>query len=200
VFLSLWIVGWALWPVQYSAFLSALNQATLGVHDLGYSFFGYLRTLSAAGGAALALHCAASIVLVLFALAYAPQRFGFAGRPLDRLLFVAPFLILANPRMKEYDFFAALLCAVLFCFTAAPRSARRILLYGFVPLGIPIGEWLFQRRGISLPPVMIAKDWFIGSLANDVWQLVILFTVLALSLCARDSRRAVSALSAPDSA
>jgi hypothetical protein len=198
--LSIWVAGWALWPMQYGAFLSALHQATLGANDLGYTFFAYLRTLTSADGVAFGLHCASSIALVAFALLYAPQRFGFADRVLDRLLFVTPFLILANPRMKEYDFFAALLCGVLFCFTAAPRSARRILLWGFLLLGVPIGEWLFQRKGISLPPIMIAKDWFIGSLANDAWQLIILFTVLASSLYARDARRALPAVSVPDSA
>ena len=169
IFLAIWSAGALHFPVEYADFLAALNKATLVTNDLGYSFFGVFRAVTHSNQFSIVAHCALAAALLYVAVFRAPRAFGFSQSAVRRLLFALPFLVIANPRMKEYDFFAAVVCGLLFAYLTSREYFKYVLVCGFIVSEVPMVAWLFQRRGISPPDAVTT---------NDPWQLAALIAVI----------------------
>ena len=152
-------VGWFsfdwLRPAEYARFIQALQHATLGKGDLGYSFFGFFNTLTYNYPLSLALHGVACVLLLAAVLFLLAHKYGRQGAFVPWLFVIYFVLTLANPRMKDYDLFPALI-GLLLLFGLAPRSAAlgtlAGLLLSFVPLLAPLFQALSTQHPLLFNP------------------------------------------------
>jgi hypothetical protein len=174
IFLGLWIAGALIWPPEYTAFMVALEKATLLANDLGFSYFGLLTVFTHSIQISMALHTMLAVTSLYFALFIAPQRLGLSGNPFQRILLAVPFVILANPRMKDYDWFLGVLCFALLACLSLRKHARTILLLSALPAALPLVRWWLR-----LPP---------GT--RGVYQMVSFLILLALFVWIRSENPA----------
>jgi hypothetical protein len=126
VALFFWFGSYYFYAAEYAKFMAALKLQTFGGNDVGYSFFGIFRGLGANDLLALSSHFAVSAILATGALLYIRSEKSF-GHQLKLLLLYFIFTI-ANPRMKEYDLFPALICLFAFLRAVSPRPDLIILI------------------------------------------------------------------------
>jgi hypothetical protein len=148
-------------PTEYNHFIQALRHATLGQGDLGYSFFGFFNRLTYNYVLALALHGVACVLLLAGVSLLLTQKYGHDGAFVPWLFVIYFLLTLANPRMKDYDLFPALI-GLLLVFGLAPRSAAlgtlAGLLLSFVPLLAPLFQELSTRHPLLFDPYGTWQD------------------------------------------
>jgi hypothetical protein len=172
MFLVLWIAGALIWPAEYAAFNVALEKATLVANDLGYGYFELMNSFIHSMPISIVLHTMLAATLLYLALFIAPQRLGLSNSPFFRILLAIPFVILANPRMKEYDWFLGVICCVLLACLTLREYARATLLLSALPLALPLFTWwVLLHRGIqmSLNYGMYQLASFLVFLALFVW-------------------------------
>ena len=182
--LALFAVAWLFLahadPQGYAAFMAALKYQSLGKSDLGYSFFATFMRVVHHAWLALGLHVVASVVFVMLTVALFMRR-PASGRSTGAAFFLFYMVLtLANPRMKEYDFFPALVCFFIFLRTFSARAGAII----FVGLAI---SWI----PLLLSGVRAAGVTFVTlSGASNTWQIVGLAAVaLTLTLTTFRARR-----------
>jgi hypothetical protein len=159
-FCAIWAFDWVVHPDQFAAFLKTLLFQTLAKHDLGYSFFG-LISMSPLRAYALPIHL--FVIAGLFFLnfiAWQRRLLPFVSPHSEALLLLA-WIILANPRMKEYDFFILSFAAFFFIFKNLGLRAPWLVL-------IAVGTWLL----VDVPSINI----FLPS--PYLWQLVTILVLL----------------------
>jgi hypothetical protein len=162
VFAAAWLLLAQADPQGYAAFMAALKYQSLGKSDLGYSFFATFMRVVHHTWLALAMHVAASAVLLGLAVALSMRKQA-SGRSMEAAFFLLYMVLtLANPRMKEYDFFPALVCFFIFLRTFSVRAGLII----FVGLAI---SWV----PLLLSGVRAAGVTFVTlSGASNTWQIV----------------------------
>jgi len=148
-------------PTEYAHFIQALRYATLDKGDVGYSFFGFFNKLTYNYALAFAVHGVACVLLlgaVLFLLA---GKYGREEAFVPSLFLIYFVLTLANPRMKDYDLFPALI-GLLLVFGLRPRSAAlgtlAGLLLSFVPLLAPLFQELSTQHPLLFDPYGTWQD------------------------------------------
>lgn len=138
-FVGLWMLGARVWPAEYAQFLANLSVQTIKNQDLGYAVFGVVRPMVSSNVVAGVLHLTVSGCVLLCAVWWAPRRWRIEQDLTSRVLLAVPALIMLNPRMKEYDFAVALLCAVLWTWrmlfaTDRVTVLQVALIIGLMPL------------------------------------------------------------------
>ena len=108
LFGATWLSFQVYWPQEYAQFLANLRWHILGRGDMGYSFFFVFGALTHKVPLALALHVLICVVLVVIVPQLFKQRYGRDVPFVPQLLVLYLVLTLANPRMKDYDLFPAL--------------------------------------------------------------------------------------------
>ena len=105
-----WISFQWVWPDEYAHFLANLQWHILGRGDWGYTFFFIFNNLTLHNvPLALALHGVVAVVFLVLVEQFFKQRYAAGEVPfVPHLLVLYLVLTLANPRMKEYDLFPAL--------------------------------------------------------------------------------------------
>jgi hypothetical protein len=121
----------------WAAFSAALYRQTLANGDLGFTLFGIVERRYGLLLGGLALH--EGVALAMIALAVGLRWRAGARAPNIRsqseLFYVLAALILVNPRLKDYDFAAFMVCVYL---SVALSERRSPLIDGFFAFVLPI--------------------------------------------------------------
>jgi hypothetical protein len=96
------------WPDEYARFMHNLQWHILGRGDLGYTFFFVFDALTHNAFLSLGLHALVAVLLIALVPLLFAKRYGAESPQAPRLLLMYVVLTLANPRMKDYDLFPAL--------------------------------------------------------------------------------------------
>ena len=127
-------IGWfllsSLFTPEYEYFLTALSSLVVN-GDIGYSLFGLLKNRFNIHSTVLALsiHAVFAIVVIVIA-GWFVEKLRKSSYVVSQyqILFLTYFICtIINPRMKEYDFFAAVLCLITFICISYPRPSKVIL-------------------------------------------------------------------------
>jgi hypothetical protein len=161
VFAAAWLAFDLFRPVEFSRFMGALQSATLGRRDVGYTFFGAFAAMLNNYLLALALHAVVCAVLIASVLLLFDKRYGRAAEISSWILVTYLLLTLANPRMKDYDLFPALV-GFIAVFGLAPKRAAlgtlAALLLSLVPLIAPLLPDLSARHPVLFDPYGTWQD------------------------------------------
>ncbi len=105
---AFWALSMSMEPAQYSLFVQAVARQTLQNNDLGYSFLNFAWAATHNEKLAIGAHLLLSSLLTLWAcMTFARRQQGALSRWMVPMLYLV--LTIANPRMKHYDLFPALL-------------------------------------------------------------------------------------------
>jgi hypothetical protein len=104
---------------------------------MGYTFFLVFAALTHKVPLALALHVLVSLVMVVIVPQLFKQRYGQDVPFVPQLLVLYLVLTLANPRMKDYDLFPALV-GFLAAFGLLFRPGRAIILGALMVTAVPL--------------------------------------------------------------
>lgn len=137
LFGAIWLSFQAYWPKEYAQFLANLRWHILGRGDMGYTFFLVFAALTHKVPLALALHVLVSLVMVVIVPQLFKQRYGQDVPFVPQLLVLYLVLTLANPRMKDYDLFPALV-GFLAAFGLLFRPGRAIILGALMVTAVPL--------------------------------------------------------------
>ena len=137
LFGATWLSFQVYWPQEYAQFLANLRWHILGRGDMGYSFFLVFGALTHKVPLALALHTLASVVVVVVGPLLFKQRYGRDAPFVPKLLVLYLALTLANPRMKDYDLFPALV-GFFAVFGLLSQSAPAIILGALTVSVVPL--------------------------------------------------------------
>jgi hypothetical protein len=173
MFAAIWLSFQAYWPSEYAQFLANLRWHILGRGDLGYTFFYVFGALTRKVDLALTLHVFVSLLLLalvpmLFARKYGPAKAPFV----PQLMVLHLALTLANPRMKDYDLFPALV-GFFAVFGLLSRASERIILAGLSLAAVPL-------LGSVFPAVSARHPILFDPFGN--WQIVGLAVIAVLFL------------------
>ncbi len=144
----LWLSAKLFNPDLYKSFMLALKNQTLGRADLGYSIFGIFHELL---GSPVAILLHISIMTLLAYIAFTLSRkadyewFSKATIPIT-----VAWLITINPRMKEYDFFIAIIFLYAIIFISSSAWLKTFTIVGF---SIVVGAQLFNHIHPNYHPV-----------------------------------------------
>jgi hypothetical protein len=173
-FALLWYASELLFPAEYGHFLLALKHSTLEKGDIGYSFFAIGRLLLRMSDyGALTLHLLVTACLAYLAVFPIPRILSLTS-PVEKFLLLLPVLVLANPRMKEYDFFTAVIAFFLLSLRVMPVRYMRVALVGLSLLLLPVLPIALEHLfGIRVRRLLDApKLWELASLAAMALLLV----------------------------
>jgi hypothetical protein len=137
VFGAIWLSFQVYWPHEYAQFLANLRWHVLSRGDKGYSFFLVFGALTHKVLLALAMHALASVVMVSIVPLLFKQRYGREVPFVPQLLVLYLVLTVANPRMKDYDLFPALV-GFFAVFWLLSRSASAIILAALALTVVPL--------------------------------------------------------------
>lgn len=168
-----WMCLKALWPAEYSSFIANLSWHVLGRGDIGYSFFYVFVSLTRKLPLALELHCVVSLLLITLVLLLFAQRYGRRAPFVPRLMLLYLALTLANPRMKDYDLFPALV-GFFTVFELIVARAAAITLAGLLLASIPV------LVGFIAPDSVMRYPRLLDPFGN--WQIIGLTLIAVLFL------------------
>ena len=137
MFGAIWLAFQVYWPHEYAQFLANLRWHILSRGDMGYSFFLVFGALTHKVPLALALHVLVSVVMVVIVPLLFKQRYGRDVPFVPQLLILYLALTVANPRMKDYDLFPALV-GFFAVFWLLSRSASAIILAALTLTVVPL--------------------------------------------------------------
>lgn len=180
VALSSWVLYAHFHPVENAAFLRALQITLVNREDFGHSFYGVARKLGMGAVAAIAVHAAASVVLLAGALFVMARSLRTQPVPFASISALYLVLTIINPRMKEYDLFPAV-CLVFLTLPFVTRYAA-ITILAAVLLGSLRLIGVFQS---GLNPVLLK---ILGSYAWEGIALAAVSALLARVLWLRERR------------
>lgn len=168
----LWLSAKLFNPDLYKSFMLALKTQTLGRADLGYSIFGIFHELL---GSPVAMLLHISIIALLVYIAFTSSRkadyewFSKATIPIT-----AAWLITINPRMKEYDFFIAIIFLYASIFVSSQAWLKTFAIVGF---SIVVGAQLFNHIHPNYHPVGF------GSISiPNIAQVAVFYLLLTVTL------------------
>ena len=162
IFLVLIISSSLFYGSEFSAFTTALQNQTLGKHDMGFGivmfFYDYYLSAGSLIYRAFILHffIAGLVLLVFMYLAIKNKCIITDKKTFSSFPFLLYFLLtLFNPRLKVYDFFPALLALYIYFFSLKLTAVSRLLflLAYILSLTQLTGTLFFVNHGIFSNPI-----------------------------------------------
>lgn len=182
-FLLLWMPSRYFSPEAYSSYIGALHYQMLDLGDVGYSFFMFYRRVVHNDLIALTLHGITACAALIMAVKVLPKKLETGENEGLVIFLLYSVLTLASPRMKEYDFFPAIICFFLFLKTVS-GEAGTIVLIGLVFSWIPLMLSVLGTLGIAFHRI---------SGASTTWQFVGLAAVVMTFVFANSRPRIIRA-------
>ena len=180
IFFALMISSSLFYSTEFSAFITSLQNQTLGKRDLGYGFVMFFYDYYLSAGSliyrAFVLHFAIAVLLLLISIYLAIKNKWLSANNLKSAYF--PFLLyflltLFNPRLKVYDLFPAFFALYVYFFSLIPSTVSRLffLLAYTLSLAQLIGSIFFASQGIFANPINVYY-----------WSMGIVFLIIIVTL------------------
>lgn len=170
IFFALMISSSLFYSTEFSAFITSLQNQTLGKRDLGYGlvmfFYDYYLSAGTLIYRAFVLHFAIAVLLLLIAMYLAVKNKWLSANKLNSAYF--PFLLyflltLFNPRLKVYDLFPAFFALYVYFFSLKSTTVSRLLFLLAYSLSLTqlTGSVFFVSHGIFTNPINVYY-WSMG--------------------------------------
>jgi hypothetical protein len=180
IFFALLISSSLFYSTEFSAFITSLQNQTLGKRDLGYGFVMFFYDYYLSAGSliyrAFVLHFAIAVLLLLISIYLAIKNKWLNTNNLKSAYF--PFLLyflltLFNPRLKVYDLFPAFFALYVYFFSLKPSTISRLLFLLAYALSLTqlIGSIFFASQGIFANPINVYY-----------WSMGIIFLIIIVTL------------------
>jgi hypothetical protein len=170
IFIILMVSSSLFYGAEFSAFITSLQNQTLGKRDLGYGlvmfFYDYYLSAGPLIYRAFVLHFAIAFLLLLISIYLAIKNKWLSAGNLNSAYF--PFLLyflltLFNPRLKVYDLFPAFFALYVYFFSLIPSTVSRLLFLLAYALSLAqlTGSVFFVSQGIFANPIFVYY-WSMG--------------------------------------
>ena len=170
IFIILMVSSSLFYGAEFSSFISAVQNQTLGKRDLGYGFVMFFYDYYLSAGPliyrAFVLHFAITFLLLLISVYLAIKNKWLSIDNLNSAYF--PFLLyflltLFNPRLKVYDLFPAFFALYVYFFSLKPTTVSRLLFLLAYALSLAqlTGSVFFVSQGIFANPMNVYY-WSMG--------------------------------------
>ena len=180
IFFALMISSSLFYSTEFSAFITSLQNQTLGKRDLGYGFVMFFYDYYLSAGSliyrAFVLHFAIAVLLLLISIYLAIKNKWLSANNLKSAYF--PFLLyflltLFNHRLKVYDLFHAFFALYVYFFSLIPSTVSRLLFLLAYALSLAqlIGSIFFASQGIFANPINVYY-----------WSMGIIFLIIIVTL------------------
>jgi len=140
-------------PTNYDQFIAALNYQIAEQADSGYAVFGLLRG-HLSNKWALVVHVAIMALSTFLILIKIPSLLRFGTKSHMTVLLAVILVILINPRMKQYDFFIAVIFTYMFLYLYLSKRALIVMFAGLLVSAAPFLAKVAQNMGASLPKIL----------------------------------------------
>lgn len=145
---TVWFSSTFLEPDLYNQFVKAWSYQTANSGDLGYSLFGLLTPLLGTS-LSLVLHILIMTFIFLILLKKTTPSCLAKNRDLFPLIYIV-LIILINPRMKEYDFFIAVLFTFIIIYQYFGKEHIKYFILGLCISITPYFLKLFEKLGLNI--------------------------------------------------
>ena len=180
IFIILMVSSSLYYGAEFSSFISAVQNQTLGKRDLGYGlvmfFYDYYLSAGPLIYRAFVLHFAIAFLLLLISVYLAIKNKWLSADNSNSAYF--PFLLyflltLFNPRLKVYDLFPAFFALYVYFFSLIPSTVSRLLFLLAYALSLAqlIGSIFFASQGIFANPINVYY-----------WSMGIVFLIIIVTL------------------
>ena len=170
IFIILMVSSSLFYGAEFSAFITSLQNQTLGKRDLGYGFVMFFYDYYLSAGPliyrAFFLHFAIAFLLLLISVYLAIKNKWLSTDNSNSAYF--PFLLyflltLFNPRLKVYDLFPAFFALYVYFFSLKPSLVSRLLFLLAYALSLAqlTGSVFFVSQGIFANPMNV-YCWSMG--------------------------------------
>ena len=170
IFIILMVSSSLFYGAEFSAFITSLQNQTLGKRDLGYGlvmfFYDYYLSAGPLIYRAFVLHFAIAFLLLLISVYLAIKNKWLSADNSNSAYF--PFLLyflltLFNPRLKVYDLFPAFFALYVYFFSLIPSTVSRLLFLLAYALSLAqlTGSVFFVSQGIFANPIFVYY-WSMG--------------------------------------
>ena len=170
IFIILMVSSSLFYGAEFSAFITSLQNQTLGKRDLGYGlvmfFYDYYLSAGPLIYRAFFLHFAIAFLLLLISIYLAIKNKWLCADNSNSAYF--PFLLyflltLFNPRLKVYDLFPAFFALYVYFFSLKPSPVSRLLFLLAYALSLAqlTGSVFFVSQGIFANPMNVYY-WSMG--------------------------------------
>ena len=170
IFIILMVSSSLYYGAEFSSFISAVQNQTLGKRDLGYGlvmfFYDYYLSAGPLIYRAFFLHFAIAFLLLLISIYLAIKNKWLCADNSNSAYF--PFLLyflltLFNPRLKVYDLFPAFFALYVYFFSLKPSLVSRLLFLLAYALSLAqlTGSVFFVSQGIFANPMNVYY-WSMG--------------------------------------
>jgi len=170
IFIILMVSSSLFYGAEFSAFITSLQNQTLGKRDLGYGFVMFFYDYYLSAGSliyrAFVLHFAIAFLLLLISVYLAIKNKWLSTDNSNSAYF--PFLLyflltLFNPRLKVYDLFPAFFALYVYFFSLKPSPVSRLLFLLAYALSLAqlTGSVFFVSQGIFANPINVYY-WSMG--------------------------------------
>ena len=170
IFIILMVSSSLFYGAEFSAFITSLQNQTLGKRDLGYGFVMFFYDYYLSAGPliyrAFVLHFAIAFLLLLISVYLAIKNKWLSTDNSISAYF--PFLLyflltLFNPRLKVYDLFPAFFALYVYFFSLKPSPVSRLLFLLAYALSLAqlTGSVFFVSQGIFANPIDVYY-WSMG--------------------------------------
>ena len=170
IFIILMVSSSLYYGAEFSSFISAVQNQTLGKRDLGYGlvmfFYDYYLSAGPLIYRAFVLHFAIAFLLLLISVYMAIKNKWLSTDNSNSAYF--PFLLyflltLFNPRLKVYDLFPAFFALYVYFFSLKPTTVSRLLFLLAYALSLAqlTGSVFFVSQGIFANPMNVYY-WSMG--------------------------------------
>ena len=170
IFIILMVSSSLYYGAEFSSFISAVQNQTLGKRDLGYGlvmfFYDYYLSAGPLIYRAFVLHFAIAFLLLLISIYLAIKNKWLSAGNLNSAYF--PFLLyflftLFIPRLKVYDLFPAFFALYVYFFSLKPSLVSRLLFLLAYALSLAqlTGSVFFVSQGIFANPMNVYY-WSMG--------------------------------------
>ena len=170
IFIILMVSSSLYYGAEFSSFISAVQNQTLGKRDLGYGlvmfFYDYYLSAGPLIYRAFVLHFLIAVALLLISIYLAIKNKWLCADNSNSAYF--PFLLyflltLFNPRLKVYDLFPAFFALYVYFFSLKPTTVSRLLFLLAYALSLAqlTGSVFFVSQGIFANPMNVYY-WSMG--------------------------------------
>ena len=170
IFIILMVSSSLYYGAEFSSFISAVQNQTLGKRDLGYGlvmfFYDYYLSAGPLIYRAFVLHFLIAVALLLISIYLAIKNKWLCADNSNSAYF--PFLLyflltLFNPRLKVYDLFPAFFALYVYFFSLKPTTVSRLLFLLAYALSLAqlTGSVFFVSQGIFANPIFVYY-WSMG--------------------------------------
>ena len=170
IFIILMVSSSLFYGAEFSAFITSLQNQTLGKRDLGYGFVMFFYDYYLSAGPliyrAFVLHFLIAVALLLISIYLAIKNKWLCAdnSNSDYFPFLLYFLLtLFNPRLKVYDLFPAFFALYVYFFSLKPSTVSRLLFLLAYALSLAqlTGSVFFVSQGIFANPIFVYY-WSMG--------------------------------------